>query len=299
MLLLVIIAFLSSPDSTEFETTADNRNPCSIPLTYRFGTIDHRFEIRKDELAAVMKKVENIWSSPLNTDMLKYDPNGEITIDFVYSDVQKLTKNERVYSKRIDSQRGQLKAAKENYLNLKQSFDEQLDAYNQTLAQYRAAVAEYNQIVKRWEDRKSLTRKQKARLEELKSRIEQLERKKDQRYRKVESLRKRVNYKADRLNKLVDKENQLIENYNERFSGQKKFNQGHYIRQGSQEKINVYQFNNFDELKIVLAHEFGHALGLEHGGDPQSIMYYLMNSQNRKKSALSEEDIQAINSRCF
>ena len=300
MLLLVIIAFLSSPDSAEFQSGAEgNANPCSIPLTYRFGQIDPRFEIEKGELATIMSKVENIWSSPLNTDILHYDPDGDITINFVYSDVQKLTKNERIYSERIDNQREQLKTAKENFQNLKESFDRKLESYNKTLSQYREAVETYNEAVKGWEDRGELSNKEKTRLENVRSRIDDLERKKNQQYREVEALRKRVNYKGNRLNTLAAQENKLIENYNERFSGHKKFNQGHYIRRGNQEKINVYQFNDFEDLKVVLVHEFGHALGLKHGNDAQSMMYYLMNPQNQKEPKLSKEDIRAIKHRCF
>jgi predicted Zn-dependent protease len=48
----------------------------------------------------------------------------------------------------------------------------------------------------------------------------------------------------------------------------------------------------------VLAHEFGHALGLDHVEDPQAIMYYLMDKQNIKDLKLTTDDINALKKGC-
>jgi uncharacterized phage infection (PIP) family protein YhgE len=38
-------------------------------------------------------------------------------------------------------------------------------------------------------------------------------------------------------------------------------------------QISVYEFSSKDDLRMTLAHEFGHALGLDHTDDPTSLMY--------------------------
>jgi predicted Zn-dependent protease len=63
-------------------------------------------------------------------------------------------------------------------------------------------------------------------------------------------------------------------------------------------KINIYQFDDIERLTLVLAHEFGHALGLTHVGNPKSVMYYLTDRQDTRNLKLSEEDIRAFQYRC-
>jgi predicted Zn-dependent protease len=62
--------------------------------------------------------------------------------------------------------------------------------------------------------------------------------------------------------------------------------------------INIYQFHDESDLELVLAHELGHALGLNHVENPESVMYYLMEKQNLENIQLTTQDLQAIKNVC-
>ncbi len=93
---------------------------------------------------------------------------------------------------------------------------------------------------------------------------------------------------------MVSRHNINVLTYNTRFGEAKEFNQGDY--RGNE--INIYQFSEIDELKLVLAHELGHALELDHVEKPESIMYYLMDKQNLAFLQLTEEDKNALKIKC-
>lgn len=59
-------------------------------------------------------------------------------------------------------------------------------------------------------------------------------------------------------------------------------------------QISVYEFSSKDDLRMTLAHEFGHALGLDHTDDPTSLMYPVIQKQNMERFALAHADQQEL-----
>jgi predicted Zn-dependent protease len=75
----------------------------------------------------------------------------------------------------------------------------------------------------------------------------------------------------------------------------REFCEGFYESKNVQQTINFYQFDNYYRLVRVLAHEFGHALRLNHSDDSKAVMYRLIQSD---KIELSPDDIVALQRRC-
>ncbi len=74
------------------------------------------------------------------------------------------------------------------------------------------------------------------------------------------------------------------------------FEEGKYIRDKDGTRIYIYAFQDKTELMRTLIHEFGHALGLEHTENPDSIMYRSNNtSQN---ISLTREDLAELKKVC-
>jgi len=117
----------------------------------------------------------------------------------------------------------------------------------------------------------------------------------------LEDDREEINDLAEEINKLVTQENNLVADYNEqiqdyrdKFGEGEEFNQGEYIG----DAINIYEFQNRNDLIMVLAHELGHALGVGHVENSKSVMYYLMQDQDLENIKLSQEDLTAIKEIC-
>lgn len=271
--------------------------PCQQPLTYRIGTIDSRFDITEQEVKQVMQSVESLWATALDRQLLQYQEDGDVAIHLVYSDEQKFTEQEKAFSERIKTKEGRIAVMRDDYQKMKRNFERLERDFQQTLTKFNNRASTFNGLVDQWEGRET-PQKVLNRIQKMRQEIKQLKSKLDQKRENLELLRDKTNRKSQEINSLVDQMNRMVATYNQRYSVAKKFNQGRYIRHGENERINIFQFANKAQLMTVLAHEAGHAMGLDHVSNPKSVMHAIMQQQNIFDLSLSEEDIAALRNRC-
>lgn len=292
------IAFAAVISFILLQRGSDNTaSPCDTVLTYRLGDIDSRFHITENKVKEVMKEVERLWSGALGKELLTYREDGQIAIHFEYGEQQKFFEDERTTSIRIEGKEHQYNAQEKEYLRLSQKYKESFEQYNTMLAEYNTIVKTHNKLIADLRG-KNITPEDKNSIKQSEEKINRLKVRLDRKQQEVESLRQRVNDRAEQLNEVNSQRNELISEYNSEFAVPKKFDQGRYIREGSNERIYVYQFSDIQSLKAVLAHEVGHALGIAHVNNPESVMYELMSEQNVVDLQLSEEDIEALREQC-
>src|SRR5690606_10416202 len=119
-------------------------------------------------------------------------------------------------------------------------------------------------------------------------------------YEKLQSESDVLNGIVTELNRIGARGNLLIQDYNSSVNQYNtQFGEAHDFTQGDYTPgaINVYQFDSEDELVIVLAHEFGHALALGHVENESSVMYHFMEKQDVEEG-LSPEDIAHFKDMC-
>lgn len=285
-LLLGLTAFLVYTNFIE-------KKPCEMPIEYRLGAIDERFGLDKGTFLDALAQASTIWEVPLGKKLFEYNVNGKLAVNLIYDERQQLTQQNQSLETKISQTKLSAAAAKQEYITLDQRYEQDHLIYENELKQFGQAQRDYNATVAYWNKRggapKNVYEQLNTQANDLAAQQKTLEQKRSE----LISLANEINALIAKYNLLVSKVNVNIDTINQ--AAGREFEEGTYVADDSGTRINIYEFSNKTKLIRVLAHELGHALGLGHNSNPDSIMYELNQST---KMELSVEDIQALEGRC-
>ena len=268
------------------------KHPFDTRLRYRIAEVDPRFGLSKQQVIQLSQQATDIWKLGTGKDYFIYDPNAKLTIHLIYDERQDESNQRRQQLGNIEQNQQIWSNKNQKLKQLKDEIDRanilldtkkiQLDAQ---LDQYNQQIAMMNQNGGIHPSQRDLFIQQRHQLQQQ---IFALEQEINLYNQKIQKL----NDQVSELNQINNQLNQSIDQFNQRFQA-RLFDKG--LFNGKQ--INIYEFSSKDDLRLTLAHEFGHALGLKHNQDPVALMYPLMQDQNMQNFSLTNADLALLHAR--
>ncbi len=267
--------------------------PCDEPIEYSIGDMSAKFGLTRADLLSAIADAEKVWEDEAGKELFAPRESGGLTISLVYDERQATSDKIASTESRVDNGKESAEAIKDRLDSVKARYEQGSEEYDAMLEAFKKAQDEYAAQVSYWNGRGGAPKAEYEKLNRQKAEL-------DQSYRTLESKRLSVNGLADQSQTLVAQYNALVRTINSDIdvinsSSDREFEQGEYIHDGRDETIVVYEFENRERLVRVLAHELGHALGIEHVNDPSSVMYYLNEGEG---IVLSQADTAALKSVC-
>lgn len=283
---------LSEGVSDTDESYRPKLSPCITTITYKIGTFDTRFGISQEHFVQEINAAGDLWGDVFGKKLFTYDEHGELTINLIYDERQASTDEVNNLALEIENS----KTAAENvhqvyeqekiiYLTEGNQFTQDTENFQLRYKAYGEKVANYN----------ASGGAQKVEYDAMMNELVGLKQESallEERRGGLTSFMNSINDKARRYNEFVSYVNTLIKKSNS--LGAKKFTEGRFSPQNN--TIDIYQYNDTNKLRRVIAHELGHALGINHNNNTSSIMY-LTNSATTTK--LSPEDLKALHTLCM
>lgn len=268
---------------------------CEKPLVYSLGSIDSRFGLTESEVLEVLREVELVWESSLDKDLFVYEKDSAdgIKVSFIFDERQAEIFASRSSGNDLEQKWQTYKELGVIYNNLASKYKEALVGYHEKVSDYEEVLDNFNKKTKAWNRKLG----SKSEFESLKNEEVQIKKL----FNDIEEERNALNGTSAKLTDLGNQIDVLYKQFdletdihNDQYSGggiEKSGDYGNY-------EINVYQFLSRPGLRLTLAHEMGHALGIKHTENSSSIMYYLLEDQDTLDFKLSTEDIRALKDVC-
>lgn len=244
---------------------------CDQPIRYKIGSVDPRFDISEDQLKNDAQEAADIWNIIESKQLFVFDPTAELTINMVYDERQYLFKQIDLKGNSLNQEKESIEPKISQFDQMTASFQKEVDDLNKQIQHWNskggapAPADVYNQLI--------------AKQSELRARYEQLQ-----------QTAQTLKHSTDTYNQEINKLNQTIKTFNNTL--EIKPEEGLY--DGANNRIDIYFNISQEELITTIAHEFGHAIKLEHNNDPISIMYLKVTRSMQP----SITDIQSLREVC-
>lgn len=258
-----------------------NAQPCSEPIKYSLGTIDEGFKLSNEQFLVDINQAADVWSSAINKNLFEYDPEAKLKISLVYDYRQQSTDELKKLGLNIENTQESYNEIRTRYQTMKSEYELKKPALDAEIKDYEKKQNAYNQKVAYWNNNGGAPKKEYQELQKEKSAL-------DAQRSQIATQQDNLNKLIDDLNNLVNALNLLAKNLNLNISEYNnvgtsrgsQFEEGVYVEDSSGKRIDIFEFENQTQLIRLLAHELGHALGIDHVDDENAIMYKLNSGDN-------------------
>lgn len=294
LILIIVVIVLSTwwiyqtkqHPQLKFNSISDRLlHPLDTRLRYRVADVDPRFGLSQQQVIQLSQEAAEIWHKGTLKPLFIYDPDAQLAIHLIYDDRQEQYNAYKQVQKTLAADKARNDLYAENLANSRKGLEMNEQQLRSKQAMIRVEIAQLSQERMSWS---RIEHAQGPNMQRVERELAQVKAQAMQLDQEID----RFNQQNDQFNQQVLSYNQQIDQYNagviqasQRFPA-REFHKGVFMG----DQIQIYQFDAEDDLRLTLAHELGHALGLSHHNDPAALMYPILGAQQLENFKLMPAD---------
>jgi hypothetical protein len=244
--------------------------PCGQSVKYQLGTIDQQFGMSGQEALAAIRQSVGLWNSAAGTTVIEYGGDTGIPVNFVYDSRERMAQDHAAYAATISQDEVEKKRIDSDVAALQEKLTDARAALSTEESAFKAKQETYNADVARLNGGGGGSDEQIKAFDGYKVQLEQQLAQLKNEQAAINDLVDQENAMIAQHNALVNRANAVISIVNQDVG--KGFVAGLYTINNGRAQIDIFAFADRSDLVRLLAHEFGHALGLGHIDNPKSVM---------------------------
>ena len=253
---------------------------CQSPLGWRLGQLDPAFNLTEAQAIALISAAASMWNNATGKELLRHDPAQGFVIDFKFDARQQQLLKQRLLQRNLarydEAIQPGLQTLPEKFAELEQK----IAAFNQQKSQLHQQISQFQPNAQNaGAQRRQLEQQQQSLVREADW---------------LEQQRQQLLRDQDYLNETIRQRNELVQTA-ELPATSAPFEVGLMTIKQQQRQMTLFAFSSQTDLIATIAHEFGHAFGIEHTQEPDSIMFHQISAQQRQ---LTPADLTAWQNTC-
>lgn len=270
--------------------------PCQEPVTYRIGKVDERFNLTPQEFQTAVHWAVMVWGKALSRNLFREDRQGVIEVNLIYDYRQEAMDKLRKLNTKMGRSKSSYDDLRASLETSRLELEQKKASWARDADSYRVRMNTYNGEVESWNRRGGVPENVHSRIIREKNALSVLRESLQIREEEIKTLVYSINNLVVGINAIASAFNlDLVDQDNVGKPLGQEFCEGLYEVANNKQTITIYQYDNYERLVRVLAHEFGHALGLGHTNNEEALMYRLIKSNALN---LTADDIAAIQRIC-
>jgi hypothetical protein len=261
---------------------------------YRIGHIDAQFGLSDSDVRTALAQAEQLWEKALAHNLFEYSATAALTVNLSFDERQHATLVKQRLLSRLQQTEASHTSLAQSHAIWSGLYQDRRQAYEAARIVYEARVQAYNAQVQQWNARGGppvqVQHTLAAERAELDASQHQLAADQSELWDIIATLKEL----EDRDRSLVETHARQVQSYNALYGEHRHFHKGEY----NGKAITIYQYQDFADLILILAHELGHALGLAHVNDPKAVMHEIVGDQDLNTLTLTSADVRALHAAC-